>query len=65
LRPRPRSTPTNFVTYLGAFLTYEAAQKACDEDGEKLFGGHPLTNHPDTRNHQRFYYYVEEMELKS
>lgn len=47
--------PDKFVTYLGAFFTYEAAQKACDED---LFGGH-------TRNHQRFHYHVEEMELKS
>lgn len=51
-----------FITFLGSFTTYEAAKKACDDDGKESFPSHHPNPGPNSRH---FHYDVEETELKS
>lgn len=52
-----------FVTLIGVFTTYEAADQACNEDGEREFLA-PTVIYPQRRyNKNIFYYDVTEVSL--
>lgn len=55
--------PDKFVTLIGVFTTYEAADQACNEDGEREFLA-PTVIYPQRRyNKTHFYYDVTEVSL--
>lgn len=54
--------PDKFVTMLGVFTTYEAAEQVCTEDGEQRFLA-PSPSYPPSPNKSHFYYDVTEVSL--